>query len=84
MHPLLDLQLSQAHSRASFHKISSGIGVHHIGASLLYTMELTFVNDLGHSFVVEIDPNMELENVMALLEAEVCCADPHVSLHAVY
>ncbi len=35
------------------------------------TMELTFVNDLGHSFIVEIDPNMELENVMALLEAEV-------------
>lgn len=34
-------------------------------------MELTFINDLGQSFVVEIDPNMELENVMALLEAEV-------------
>jgi hypothetical protein len=34
-------------------------------------MELTFVTDLGQSFVVEIDPNMELENVMALLEAEV-------------
>jgi DNA damage-inducible protein 1 len=34
-------------------------------------MQLTFVNDLGNSFVVEIDPNMELENVMALLEAEV-------------
>ena len=34
-------------------------------------MELTFVTDLGHTFVVEIDPNMELENVMALLEAEV-------------
>ncbi|KAF9555359.1 hypothetical protein CPC08DRAFT_135121 [Agrocybe pediades] len=33
-------------------------------------MELTFVNDLGQTFVVEIDPNMELENVMALLEAE--------------
>lgn len=33
-------------------------------------MELTFVTDTGHSFVVEIDPNMELENVMALLEAE--------------
>lgn len=28
------------------------------------------MNDLGHSFVIEIDPNMELENVMALLEAE--------------
>jgi len=34
-------------------------------------MELTFVNDLGDTFVVDIDPNMELENVMALLEAEV-------------
>ena len=34
-------------------------------------MELTFVTDLGGTFTVEIDPNMELENVMALLEAEV-------------
>lgn len=34
-------------------------------------MKLTFVTDLGQSFVVEIDPDMELENVMALLEAEV-------------
>ncbi|KAJ6615580.1 hypothetical protein B0H10DRAFT_55131 [Mycena sp. CBHHK59/15] len=34
-------------------------------------MELTFVTDLGQSFVIEIDPSMELENVMALLEAEV-------------
>lgn len=34
-------------------------------------MELTFVTDLGHSFVIDIDPGMELENVMALLEAEV-------------
>lgn len=34
-------------------------------------MELTFYTDLGDSFQVEIDPNMELENVMALLEAEV-------------
>lgn len=37
----------------------------------IHTMELTFVNDLGDTFVVDIDPNMELENVMALLEAEV-------------
>jgi DNA damage-inducible protein 1 len=37
-------------------------------------MRLTFVNDLGQTFAVEIDPNMELENVMALLEAEV--SDP--------
>lgn len=34
-------------------------------------MELTFMTDVGQTFVVEIDPNMELENVMALLEAEV-------------
>lgn len=34
-------------------------------------MELTFVTELGESFVVEIDENMELENVMALLEVEV-------------
>ena len=34
-------------------------------------MELTFFTELGESFVVEIDENMELENVMALLEAEV-------------
>ncbi|KAH7887470.1 hypothetical protein F5I97DRAFT_832619 [Phlebopus sp. FC_14] len=33
-------------------------------------MELTFMSDLGQSFVVDIDPGMELENVMALLEAE--------------
>ena len=29
------------------------------------------MTELGETFVVEIDPNMELENVMALLEAEV-------------
>ena len=34
-------------------------------------MELTFYTDLGESYAVEIDENMELENVMALLEAEV-------------
>ncbi|KAL6309811.1 hypothetical protein BKA93DRAFT_285241 [Sparassis latifolia] len=33
-------------------------------------MELTFLTPLGQSFVIEIDPQMELENVMALLEAE--------------
>jgi len=33
-------------------------------------MELTFFTELGESYVVEIDENMELENVMALLEAE--------------
>jgi hypothetical protein len=34
-------------------------------------MQLTFVTDLGQSYTVDIDPDMELENVMALLEAEV-------------
>jgi len=34
-------------------------------------MKLTFVTYLGKTFAVEIDPSMELENVMALLEAEV-------------
>ncbi|CAK5263178.1 unnamed protein product [Mycena citricolor] len=33
-------------------------------------MELTFATDLGQTFVIEIDPDMELENVMALLEVE--------------
>ena len=36
------------------------------------------MTDLGQTFVVEIDPNMELENVMALLEAEVQ-STPHNS-----
>ncbi|RDB19948.1 DNA damage-inducible protein 1 [Hypsizygus marmoreus] len=46
-------------------------------------MELTFVTDLGQSFVVEIDPNMELENVMALLEAEsgIPIAEQSISYH---
>ena len=34
-------------------------------------MKITFVTELGETFSVEIDPSMELENVMALLEAEV-------------
>lgn len=33
-------------------------------------MRLTFLTDIGQSFVIEIDPQMELENIMALLEAE--------------
>ncbi|KAH9062667.1 hypothetical protein EDB87DRAFT_247250 [Lactarius vividus] len=33
-------------------------------------MRLTFVDDLGQTYSVDIDPDMELENVMALLEAE--------------
>ncbi|KAL5508159.1 DDI1 [Sanghuangporus vaninii] len=33
-------------------------------------MRLTFINDMGQSFVIEIDPQMSLEDIMALLEAE--------------
>ncbi|TFK28913.1 hypothetical protein FA15DRAFT_453033 [Coprinopsis marcescibilis] len=33
-------------------------------------MELTFTNDLGQSFVVEVPEDIELENLMGLLEAE--------------
>jgi DNA damage-inducible protein 1 len=34
-------------------------------------MRLTFCTETGQSYIVEIDPQMELENIMALLEAEV-------------
>ena len=34
-------------------------------------MRITFINDVGQSFVIEIDPQMSLEDIMALLEAEV-------------
>jgi len=34
-------------------------------------MRITFMTDLGATYSIEIDPKMELENVMALLEAEV-------------
>lgn len=34
-------------------------------------MKLTFFTETGHSYIAEIDPQMELENIMALLEAEV-------------
>ncbi|KAJ7369015.1 hypothetical protein DFH08DRAFT_37667 [Mycena albidolilacea] len=37
-------------------------------------MQLTFVTDLGQSYSMDIDSGMELENVMALLEAEVRCS----------
>ena len=39
-------------------------------------MRLTFVNDSGQSYVIEVDRELELENVMALLEAEVNNLDP--------
>jgi hypothetical protein len=46
-------------------------------------MRLTFVTDLGQTYSIEIDPNMELADVMALLEAEVndplwCTTSAHV------
>lgn len=44
-------------------------------------MQLTFVTDLGQSFVVDIDADMELENVMALLEAEVQSRCPTERFH---
>ncbi len=34
-------------------------------------MRVTFATEIGDSYTVEIDPQMELENIMALLEAEV-------------
>lgn len=34
-------------------------------------MRITFITDIGQSYVIEVDPQMELENIMALLEAEV-------------
>jgi DNA damage-inducible protein 1 len=39
-------------------------------------MQITFVTDVGESYVLEIDPNMEMENIMALLEAEVSASHP--------
>lgn len=51
-------------------------------------MELTFFTELGESYAVEIDENMELENVMALLEAEVspvclCSTQWTAAVHAI-
>lgn len=34
-------------------------------------MRITFITDVGQSYVIEVDPQMELENIMALLEADV-------------
>lgn len=39
--------------------------------TLTTTMRVSFVTDLGQTYAIEIDPQMELENIMALLEAEV-------------
>lgn len=35
-------------------------------------MKVTVLNDVGTMYDLEIDPQMSLENMMALLEAEVC------------
>jgi len=44
-------------------------------------MRITFVTDLGQTYTIEIDPQMELENIMALLEAEsgIPAADQSIS-----
>jgi hypothetical protein len=34
-------------------------------------MQLIFVTDIGESYTLDVDSNMEMENIMALLEAEV-------------
>lgn len=34
-------------------------------------MQLIFVTDIGESYTLDVDPNMEMENIMALLEVEV-------------
>jgi hypothetical protein len=36
------------------------------------TMRLSFATEQGETYTVDVDPSMELENVTALLEAEVC------------
>lgn len=38
------------------------------------------MNDMGQSFVIEIDPQMNLEDIMALLEVEVWTS-PHSMRH---
>ncbi|KAG6900435.1 hypothetical protein C0993_010823 [Termitomyces sp. T159_Od127] len=43
-------------------------------------MNLTFVTDSGETYPVEIDPNMEFENVVALLEAECGIPVPEQSI----
>jgi hypothetical protein len=42
-------------------------------------MKITFRTDLGEEFEVEINSTMELENVMAFLEAEVRFQSPKPS-----
>ncbi|KAG8982064.1 DNA damage-inducible protein 1 [Tulasnella sp. 425] len=43
-------------------------------------MRLTFFTDMGQSYVIEVDPQMELENIMALLEAEAKIPAPEQSI----
>jgi hypothetical protein len=42
-------------------------------------MQLIFVTDIGESYTLDVDPNMEMENIMALLEAEVSKPSRHQS-----
>lgn len=43
-------------------------------------MELTVVNDLGQPFAIDVNPNMYLEQIRALVEAEVyICSRLHLS-----
>ena len=37
-------------------------------------MRLSFVTDTGDTYQVEVDPQMEMQDIMALLEAEVFLA----------
>lgn len=43
-------------------------------------MQLTFATEIGETYAIEIDENMELENVMALLELEVSSDSRYTSL----
>jgi hypothetical protein len=39
-------------------------------------MHIVFVTEVGETYSVDIDPQMEVENIMALLEAEVRVSIP--------
>ncbi|KAG6861967.1 hypothetical protein C0995_009151 [Termitomyces sp. Mi166 len=50
------------------------------GSRIPRAMNLTFVTAWGETYPIEIDPNMELENLMALLEAECGIPVPEQSI----
>jgi hypothetical protein len=62
--------VSNAPSHPSTNKCSQSHFNSH-NSSLLAGMQLIFVTTLGETFAVEIDPNLVLQDVKALLEAEV-------------